>query len=454
VYSTADELFLNDLEYREFLFFWDETNPNTGLSPDNANANGGNPSESSIASVGFDLTALTIGAQRGWVSEAAAYSRALTTLDFLYNTAAEVNGFFYHFLNPTTGQRYGTSEVSSVDTAELMAGVLTAGQYWTGTSVQTVALELYDRVDWPWMQQSNGVFYEQWTPESGFQYSYSDFSEAVLLYLLALGSPTYPAKAASWNSWTRTPIETYDGYSFVTADDAALFTEQYPQAWFNLVGMADNTNFNFYQNSQTATLAQRQMFINLSSEYSDYGPNFWGITPSEGPDGYTVWGGPPASSNIDGTVVPTAPGGSLEFEPRYAIDDLENMKQLYGSTVYQKYGFVDAFNPLTGWTSSLVLGIDVGMTLIAAENSRSNFVWDVFMQNPAAQLAISQAGFHSVANASAATASDISSNPVAAVTMDTAALSASSSSADSWPPTSSVLEQNADDVLHSGKRRR
>ena len=396
VYSTADELFLNDLEYREFLFFWDETNPNTGLSPDNASASGGSPSESSIASVGFDLTALTIGAQRGWVSTAAAYSRALTTLDFLYNTAAQVNGFFYHFLDPTTGQRYGTSEVSSVDTAELMAGVLTAGQYWAGTSVQTVALQLYDRVDWPWMQETNGQFYRQWTPEHGFQNSYGDFSEAALLYLLALGSPTYPVSAASWDSWSRSPVENYDGYKFVEADDAALFTEQYPQAWFNLRGMADNTNLNFYQNSQIATLAQRQMFIDLSSKYSDYGPNFWGITPSEGPSGYTVWGGPPASSNIDGTVVPTAPGGSLEFEPRYALNDLENMKQLYGSTVYRKYGFVDAFNPLTGWTSSLVLGIDVGMTLVAAENSRSNFVWDIFMQNPAAQTAIAEAGFHLV----------------------------------------------------------
>jgi hypothetical protein len=396
VYSTADELFLNNLELSEFEFFWDETNPNTGLSPDNASANGGNSSESSIASVGFELTALTIGAQRGWVSESAAYQRALTTIDFLYNTAAQVNGFFYHFLNPTTGQRSGTSEVSSVDNAELMAGVLTAAQYWAGTSLQSAALQLYDRVDWPWLQKSNGQFYGQWTPESGFAGSYGDFSEAALLYLLAMGSPTHPVSAASWDSWSRTPVEDYDGYSFVTADDSALFTEQYPQAWFDLQGMADNTGLNFYQNSQYATLAQRLWSINESSTYSDYGPNFWGITPSEGPSGYMTWGAPPAYGPIDGTVVPTAPGGSLEFEPRYAIDDLENMKQLYGSTVYQKYGFVDAFNPLTGWTSSLVLGIDVGMTLVSAENSRSNFVWDIFMQSPVAQLALSQAGFHAV----------------------------------------------------------
>lgn len=397
IYSSSDQLFLNNLEESEFNYFWDETNPSTGLVPDNANANGGNPSGySSIAAIGFGLTALTIGDNRGWVSNSAAYQRALTTVNFLYNSGASYNGFFYHFLIPTTGARDGTTELSPLDTAELMAGVLTVAQFWAGTPLQTAALNLYDRVDWPWMQQSNGQFYGQWTPESGFQGSYGDFSEAAVLYLMGLGSPTHPISASSWDSWSRTPVETYDGYTFVEADDAALFTEQYPQAWFNLQGMEDNTGLNFYANSQTATLAQRQMFINLNSEFPDYSANLWGITPSDGPNGYTVWGGPPASANIDGTVVPTAAGGSLEFEPRLAIDTLEYMKQEYGSTVYQKYGLVDAFNPLTGWVSPSVLGIDLGMTLISAENSRSNFVWDVFMQNSAAQLAISKAGFHAV----------------------------------------------------------
>lgn len=397
VYSASDELFLNDLEYRSVQFYWDETNPNTGLTPDGSGANGGSDSsDSSIASVGFDLTALTIGDARGWITHANAYQRALTTINFLYNDGANNNGFFYHFLNITTGARYGTSEVSDLDTAELMAGVLTVAQYWAGTPLQTAALQLFDRVNWPWMQKSNGQFYGQWTPESGFQGNWGDFSEATLLYLEALGSPTHPIAASSWDSWSRTPVVNYDGYTFVTADDAALFTEQYPQAWFDLRGMEDNTSFNFYQNSQTATLAQRQMFINISSTFSDYGPNFWGLTPSEGPNGYTVWGGPPATGPIDGTVAPTAAGGSLEFEPRLAIDDLENMKSTYGSKVYQKYGFVDAFNPLTNWTASNVLGIDVGMMLISAENSRTGSLWSIFMQTSDAQTAIAQAGFHSV----------------------------------------------------------
>jgi hypothetical protein len=392
IYTTADELFLDDLERRSVLFFYNETNPATGLVPDSANANGGSPSGySSIAAVGFGLTALTIGATRGWIPDADAYQRALNTVNFLYDNAANVNGFFYHFLNPSTGARSGTSEVSSIDTAELMAGVISVGQYWAGTPLQASATKLFNRVNWPWMQRGDGVFYGAWTPEAGFSGGYGDFSEAVLLYLLAMGSPTHPTSQSSWRAWSRTPVVNYAGMTFVTAGEAALFTVQYPQAWFDLRGLTDATGLAYYQNAQTATLAQRRWMSDLRPLYPDYAPNFWGLTASDGPHGYTVWGGPPAHGPIDGTVVPTAPGGSLQFTPRQAIDTLANMKQTYGSTVYQRYGFVDAFNPLTSWTSSLVLGIDVGMMLISAENSRSNLVWNVFGQSPVAQLAIAKA---------------------------------------------------------------
>ena len=404
IYSTSDQLFLNDLENRELLAFYNETNPTTGLVPDNVNANGGSPSpDSSIAAIGFALSALTIGDARGWLTHANAYQRALNTITFLYTNGANNNGFFYHFLNETTGARYGTSEVSSVDTAELMSGVLNAAQYWPGTALQTTALTMFDRVNWPWMQQSNGIFYGAWTPESGFSGGYGDYSEASLLYLLSLGSPTHPTSQASWLAWSRTPVRTYSSssssFTYVTADDGALFTVQYPMAWFNLQGLVDSKGLNYYQNAQTATLAQRQWMIDLSSSFSDYGPNLWGLTPAEGgapsyaqgANTYTIWGGPPANVPVDGTVVPTAAGGSLEFNPRLSINALENMKQTYGSTVYQAYGLVDAFNPLKNWTSTLVLGIDIGMTLLAAENSRSNLVWNVFDQNLVARQALAKA---------------------------------------------------------------
>jgi hypothetical protein len=396
VYSAADELFLHDLEQRSVQFFYNETNPNTGLVPDGALANGGsNGSASSIASLGFGLTALTIGDRRGWLTHANAYNRALTTMNFLFNNAQQFNGFYYHFLSTTTGQRVGNSELSSVDTAELMAGVLNVAQYWAGTPLQTVAQNVFDRVNWPFMQKANGQFYGAWTPETGFSGGYGDFSEAVVLYLLGLGSPTHPIARSSWNSWSRTPIVNYSGMNFVTAQGAALFTVQYPQAWFDMRGLVDSFGLNYYANAQTATNAQRQMFIDMAGTFPHFGPNTWGATAADGQFGYTVFGGPPAS-NINGTIVPTAPGGSLAFVPRRSIDALRNIQQTYGSTVYKKYGFVDAFNPATGWTSSIVLGIDVGMMLIAAENSRSNFVWDVFAQNATARQALASA-FPSIA---------------------------------------------------------
>lgn len=392
VYSAADQLLLHDLEQRAVQFFYNETNATTGLVPDSSNASGGSPSPfSSIAAVGFGLTALTIGDQRGSLSHANAYQRALNTVNFLWTSAAQVNGFFYHFLNPATGTRYNNSELSSVDTALLMAGVLNVAQYWSGTPLATVATNVFNRVNWPWMQKPTGQFYGAWTPEGGFSsFSYGDFSEAVLIYLLGLGSSTHPIATSSWNSWSRTPVIHYAGYTFVTAGTGALFTVQYPQAWFDLRGLTDSFGLNYYVNSQTATLAQRQMCINLAGQFPDYGPNLWGITASDSQNGYTVWGGPPPTPNINGTVVPTAPGGSLAFTPRQSIDALKFMQQTYSSS-YKKYGFVDAFNPLNNWTSSLVLGIDQGMMLIAAENSRSGAVWNMFSQSPVAQQSIARA---------------------------------------------------------------
>jgi hypothetical protein len=389
--SPADEFFLNDLQARSVQFYWAETNPNTGLALDGSSANGGSPSGSaSIASVGFGLSGLALADERGFLTHAEAYGRVLTTLNFLYNNVPHVNGFFYHFLNPATGARSGTSELSPIDTALLMAGVLHAAEYWEGTAIETVANNLYNRVNWPWMQKPNGQFYGHWTPENGFEYGYGDFSEAVLLYLLGLGSSTHPISTASWNSWSRSPVINYSGSTFITAQTRALFTVQYPLAWFDLRGKADAFGLNYFDNATKATLAQRTLAINLSGTYPQYGANVWGLTAADGPNGYTVWGGPPATSNVDGSVVPTAPGGSLAFTPRRSVDALRTMQASFPTT-YRKYGFVDAFNPHTNWTSSIVLGIDLGMMLLAAENVRSAGIWDSFMQSPVAQSALVKA---------------------------------------------------------------
>ena len=393
IYSSSDELFLHDLSQRSVRFFYDETNPNTGLVLDGAGANGGNPSAvSSIAAIGFGLSALAIADERGFLARDAAYQRALTTVNFLYNNVPHVNGWFYHFLNPATGQRDGNTELSSIDTALLLAGVLNVAQHWPGTALATTATNLFNRVDFPWFQTPSGQFRGAWFPQSGFtSHVYGDFSEAALIYLLGLGSPTHPVSRSSWLSWSRSPVINYSGFNFVTAGTRALFTVQYPQGWFDLRGLTDATGLNFYNNAATATLAQRQMGINLSGTWPQYGANNWGWTAADGPTGYTVWGGPPPTSNIEGSLVPTAPGGSLGFTPRQSLDALRHMHATYGSTVYKRYGFVDAFNPHTNWTSSIVLGIDVGMMLLAAENARSNFIWDEFNSSAPARQAVASA---------------------------------------------------------------
>jgi hypothetical protein len=171
-----------------------------------------------------------------------------------------------------------------------------------------------------------------------------------------------------------------------------LFTHQFPQCWFDLRGLRDE-HADYFRNAQLATLAQRQWTIDeLSKRFPTYGPNVWGLTASDYAEGYTAWGGPPAQGPIDGTVVPCAAAGSLAFEPRLCLDALKEMKQRYGEKGYVKYGFVDAFNPATGWYNADVIGIDVGPTVLMAENCRSGFVWKLFMSSPEAQAAIKAAG--------------------------------------------------------------
>jgi hypothetical protein len=389
---AADEKFLDDLEQRGVNFFVVEADPTTGLMPDRAKATGGAKDVASIASVGFGLSALCVGDKRGWVSHQEAYDHALKVLRFLRDREPAVHGFYYHFLNMHTGERVWNCEVSSIDTALLMAGVLTVRQHFQGTELATIADGLYQRVEWPWMSTPDGTLAMGWKPDQGFTtYRWSSFNEGPLIYLLGLGSRDHALSPQAWRAWRRDPIVTYAGLTFIQCPP--LFTQQYPQAWFDLRGMRDDYA-DYFRNSQLATLAQRQWCVDeLSKQFPTYGPNIWGITASDGPHGYLAWGGPPAQGEIDGSVVPCAVAGSLAFEPRLCLDALEAMRQRYGDKAYLKYGFVDAFNPGSGWYDADVLGIDVGPTVLMAENCRSGFVWQTFMSSPEPGAALKAAGF-------------------------------------------------------------
>lgn len=391
--SPEDNVFLEDLEKRTFKFFWEHSDPKTGLTLDRARTDGTppQPGEShyrvaSIASTGFGLSGMCIAADRGWVSRAKAIERARNTLDFFANRALEQHGWFYHWMDAVTGERRWNSEISSIDTALLLGGVLTVRNcFQENKDIERLADQIYRRVDFQWMLNGDKYLLSHgWRPENGWiPNRWHDYSEEMILYLLAAGSPTHPISPESWYAWERTWIS-YDKYKYLAAV-SPLFIHQFSHAWVDFRGRKEARSpfVDYYQNSIDATRAQRQFFIDvLSKEFPLYSGNIWGLTASDYAKGYVAWGAPPRHPDTDGTVVPCAPAGSLMFTPEISLAALKEMKARFGDKIYGRYGFTDAFNPHNGWINRDVIGIDLGITLLSSENLRSGNVWFWFMQNP------------------------------------------------------------------------
>lgn len=394
--SKRDRAFLEELSYRSFLFFWEQADPHTGLIPDRAlvvglPAPGSVRNVANIAATGFGLTALCLAAQHGWITREQARRRTLLTLNFLATQAPQVHGFYYHWMDKTNGQRIMHSEISSIDTALLLAGVLTTREAFPhDRDIVRLATLIYRRVDFTWMLNGSPVLLSHgWVPGSGFiTHRWDSYCELMILYLMAMGSPTHPIPPASWYAWRR-PLVHFQGYTFV--GDLPLFTQQYTQAWIDLRGLRDAppSNIDYFQNSVDATLADRAFGLRFTKTFpKSYLPNIWGVTASDSPRGYMVWGEPTDSAVIDGTVAPCAPGGSLIFAPLICVQALEAMRDQFGSKIYSRYGFADAFNPTEGWYDKEVIGIDVGITLLSAENLLDQGVWRLFMRNRNIQRAM------------------------------------------------------------------
>ena len=408
--GKADEAFLLDFERRCFTYFWEQANPDNGLVADRARVDG-SPSgkASSIAAIGFGLSAICVADHHGWVDHDTACRRVLVTLRFLNDTMPNEHGFFYHFVDMNSGQRMWKCEVSSIDTALLMAGVLTAREYFGDDprqrEIANLATRIYERVDWPWMLDGGKTLAMGWRPEKGFTANHWDeFNEHAILDLLGMGSATHPLPAGCWQAWRRGPMVTYAGYTFMQCPP--LFTHQFPHAWINFLGRRDRWG-NYWQNSVDATLAHRRFCINLAAQspekFGEYGEQLWGITASDSSTGYRGWGGPPTKGEIDpsldGTVVPCAAAGSLPFAPAECLATLRHMHDAYGKQIWGRYGFVDAFNPRTGWVGPDVIGIDVGISLLMAENCRTGLVWRWFMRGAEIRRALKAAGFQPGARA-------------------------------------------------------
>jgi len=390
-YHGSDDELLDETERAAFSFFWNEAHGATGLVLDRALMNGREDRRvASIAATGFGLSGLCIGDSRGYGKTAEITERVRRTLRFVKQTLHNEHGFFFHFIDFETGKRLWNCELSSIDTSLLLCGVLTARSHFNDAEIQDLATTIYERVDWPWMLNGGETFSMGWKPEGGFLRSrWEHYCELMMIYLLALGSPTHPVPSETWKAWKRPKVK-FEQFVYISGHDP-LFTHQYSQAWFDFRHKRD-AYANYFDNSVTATEAHKEFCILLRDEFPDYSDHLWGITASDSVIGYQVWGGPPPLGRVDGSIVPSAAGGSLPFLKEDCLRVLRTIRERYPKA-WGRYGFVDAFNPLNGWYDSDVLGIDLGIAMLMAENARSGFVWSTFMKNKEMQSAMEKARF-------------------------------------------------------------
>jgi hypothetical protein len=392
--SAADDAFLDDMQRRAAMFFWEQADPASGQVLDRAywdNTDGKLHTVrplSSIAATGFGLSTLCIADKRGYLPHDAIVARVRSTLDFHLNKLPNNHGFYSHFNNVYTGVAANGSEISSIDTSLLLCGVLTARAYFRDTKITDMATQIYERVDWPWMLNGGKTFSMGFLNGEFLASRWNKYCELMMIYLLAIGSPSHPVSPSLWNNFSR-PMIDYAGFKYISGGDS-LFVNQYSHAWFDFRNKRD-MYADYFENSILATKAHKVFCLSLKLGYGD---DYWGISASDTPEGYSSWGGPPGSGPIDGTVVPYATAGSLPFVPADCLRVQRSLRETYGDKVYGRYGFRDAFHPSANWFDTDVLGIDLGIGALMAENLRSGFVWSTFMQNPEMTKAMQMVGFH------------------------------------------------------------
>jgi len=433
--TARQTAFLDTLERRTFNWFWERSDPRTGLTPDRWPTK----SFSSVAAIGFALTAYPIGIERGYVTRTAGADRVLATLRFMYTApqgpqstgVTGYKGFFYHFLDMETGHRFQTVELSTIDTSLLLAGVLFCQSYFTSanateSAIRAYADSLYLRVDWQWIRPKAPFVSMGWRPENGFiDYDWHGFNEGIILNILALGSPTHPIEPAAWTAYTST-YQWADFYGFKHVNFAPLFGHQYSHVWIDFRGIKDEymrgKGIDYFENSRRATYSQRAYAIANPDGWKDYGPDIWGLSAYDGPLDttlvilgrprkfftYAARGAAAGEIRDDGTLGPTAAGGSIAFTPEVVVPALIRMREKYGADLFAAYGFLDSFNPTfdvdikpqhgkvvrgTGWFDTDYLGIDQGPIIAMIENYRSGLVWKTMRKNPYIVSGLRKAGF-------------------------------------------------------------
>jgi len=398
---------LDTLQHTAFDYFWNQANPANGLIKDRSTS--GSPC--SIAALGFGLSAICIGIDHGWVTRDQGRARILTALQTLWNQpqgsgasgTIGYKGLYYHFLDMNTALRTWDSELSTIDTALLFAGILDAKQYFAtadagDVQVRALADSIYQRADWEFMRNLGPAIRMGWKPGTGFQGfgNWIGYNEAMILYILALGSPTHPVPASTWSAWTSGySWQTQYGYTYVVFPP--LFGHQYSHCWIDFFNIRDAymqaRGITYFENSRRATLAAREYCIANPGHFVGYGPNLWGLTASDDPiSGYAAHGAPPPQ-NDNGTITPTAAASSIAFAPEVVVPALHHMYDTYGAQLWSTYGFKDAFNLTRNWWDTDYLGIDEGPIILMIENYRNRGVWRRFLSNADIQLGLQRAGF-------------------------------------------------------------
>ena len=421
--SLNDEV-LAELQHDTFKYFTAEMNEGNGLVPDNTRQ--GAPC--SIAVVGFALTAYPIGVERGYISRADAIRRALKSLRFFHDgvqgtgpDAIGYNGFYYHFLDMKTGKRIWKSEVSTIDTAYLLAGALTCALYFNRETkeerqIRELAGALYARADWRWAQNGALTVTHGWKPEAGFiRYRWTGYSEALILYILGLASPTFPLPQESYRAWTSTyKWKSLYGHEFVYA--GPLFIHQLSHMWIDFRGIQDEymseKAIDYFENSRRAVYVQQAYAIRNPKKMVGYDRYTWGITASDGPGpavrrlrGRTLRFYDYVARSIpygpdDGTLAPWAIAASLPFAPEVVLPSLKRINENYPEMT-NKYGFKCSYNPTFtlskgkggGWVSEGYYGLDQGPIVMMIENYRTGMLWRMMRRSPHIVAGLRRAGF-------------------------------------------------------------
>ncbi len=419
----ADENMLEQLQMAHFRYFQEYSHPTTGLTLDRSRT--GAPS--SVAATGFALTAFPVAAQRGWITRKEAADHALKVMRTLWNapqgedptTTSGKFGFFFHFMHWDTATRFANCEISTIDTALLMSGVLFARQFYNGETaeeqeIRDLADKLYDRVEWTKALNAEGFVSHGWIPESGMiPHVWKGLDEGPILMLMGMGSKTHPLPADCWDKYFASArLETVHGQRHMVF--GPLFGHQYCHCWVDFRGlkneMVRRLGFDLFENSRRATLAQRAYGVANPGKWRGYSALDWGWTPGGGPawekrvvDGvereffeYIARGFPDAPD--DGTIAPTAAASSLPFAPEVVMPTLwhwvRNRPEILGPQ-----GFYDGFNMTydgstpSGWIDPETLGIDQGPIVLMLENHRSQFIWKTMKTSQPLQNALIRAGF-------------------------------------------------------------